>query len=145
MNTRFRYKKWEIRQAFRINRMHVALSKMFLFNAYYYKDNKTNLSCLGDIFVVSIKLMSIPPRCNKLQNNNLILRLCNYYVPGHYPSSCLYPDDVDFLNWPNSSSRTMVLWSTQPLTEMNTRTLPGGKGRLARRADNLTAICELMV
>jgi hypothetical protein len=25
---------------------------------------------------------------------------------------------------------------------MSTRNLPGGKGRLARKADNLTAICE---
>jgi hypothetical protein len=36
----------------------------------------------------------------------------------------------------------MALESTQPLTEMNTRNLPAGKGRLAREADNLTAICE---
>jgi hypothetical protein len=34
------------------------------------------------------------------------------------------------------------LGSTQPLTEMSTRNLPGGKGRLALKADNLTAICE---
>jgi hypothetical protein len=36
----------------------------------------------------------------------------------------------------------MALGSTQPLTEMSTRNLPGGKGRPAREADNLTAICE---
>jgi hypothetical protein len=36
----------------------------------------------------------------------------------------------------------MALGSTQPLTEMSTRNLPGGKGRPARKADNLTAICE---
>jgi hypothetical protein len=35
----------------------------------------------------------------------------------------------------------MALWSTQPLTEMSTR-FPGGEGWLARKADNLTAICE---
>jgi hypothetical protein len=37
---------------------------------------------------------------------------------------------------------------TQPLTEMSTRILPGGgggKGRPARGADNLTAICEPIV
>jgi hypothetical protein len=39
----------------------------------------------------------------------------------------------------------MVLGSTQPLTEMSTRNLPGGKGRPARRADNLSAICEPIV
>jgi hypothetical protein len=38
-----------------------------------------------------------------------------------------------------------ALWpwgSTRSLTEMRTRNLPGGKGRPARRADNLTAICD---
>jgi hypothetical protein len=38
-----------------------------------------------------------------------------------------------------------ALWplgSTQPLTEMSTRNLPGDKRRPARKADNLTAICE---
>jgi hypothetical protein len=39
----------------------------------------------------------------------------------------------------------MALGSTQPLTEMGTRNLPGGKGRLARKADNLTTICEPIV
>jgi hypothetical protein len=36
----------------------------------------------------------------------------------------------------------MALGSTQPATEMSTRNLPGGKGRPACKADNLTAICE---
>jgi hypothetical protein len=35
----------------------------------------------------------------------------------------------------------MALGSTQPLTEMSTRNLPGGEGRQVRKAD-LTAICE---
>jgi hypothetical protein len=39
----------------------------------------------------------------------------------------------------------MVLGSTQPLGEMSPKNLPGGKGRLARKADNLTAICEPIV
>jgi hypothetical protein len=39
----------------------------------------------------------------------------------------------------------MALGSTQRLTEMSTRNLPGGKGRPARGADNLTAICEPIV
>jgi hypothetical protein len=33
----------------------------------------------------------------------------------------------------------MALGSTQPLTEMSTRNLPGGKERAAHKADNLTA------
>jgi hypothetical protein len=36
----------------------------------------------------------------------------------------------------------MALGSTQPLTEMSTGNLPGGKGRPGRGADNLTTICE---
>jgi hypothetical protein len=39
----------------------------------------------------------------------------------------------------------MALVSTQPLTEMSTRNLPGGKERPARKSDNLTAICEPIV
>jgi hypothetical protein len=52
------------------------------------------------------------------------------------------PDEVNFFNLPNLSSCTMALGSTQRLTEMSTRNLPGGKKRLARRADNLAATCE---
>jgi hypothetical protein len=39
----------------------------------------------------------------------------------------------------------MALGSTLPLTEMSTRNLPVRKGRPARKADNLTAICEPIV
>jgi hypothetical protein len=39
----------------------------------------------------------------------------------------------------------MTLVSTLSLTEMNTRNLPGGKGRPMRKADSLTAICEPIV
>jgi hypothetical protein len=39
----------------------------------------------------------------------------------------------------------MALGSTQPLTEMSTRNLPGVKGQPAHKADNLTAICEQIV
>jgi hypothetical protein len=38
----------------------------------------------------------------------------------------------------------MALGSTQPLTEMSTRNLPGGKEWPAREAD-FTAICEPIV
>jgi hypothetical protein len=48
-------------------------------------------------------------------------------------------DEVDFFNLPSFSSRTMVLGSTQPLTEMSTSKLPGGKKRPARRAENVGA------
>jgi hypothetical protein len=39
----------------------------------------------------------------------------------------------------------MALGSTQPLKEMSTRNIPWGKERPARKADNLTAICEATV
>jgi hypothetical protein len=53
------------------------------------------------------------------------------------------PDEVNkFFNLPNPSSRTMALRLTPSLAEMSTRNLSGGKGRLARKADKLTAICE---
>jgi hypothetical protein len=50
------------------------------------------------------------------------------------------PDEMDFFQFP--SSRITALGSTQPLTEMGTTNLPGGKKWPARRADNLTAIYE---
>jgi hypothetical protein len=36
------------------------------------------------------------------------------------------PNEIGFFNWLNPSSHTMVLGSTQPLTEMSTRSLPKG-------------------
>jgi hypothetical protein len=39
----------------------------------------------------------------------------------------------------------MALESTQRLTEMSNKNLPGVKGRPAREADNLTAVCEPIV
>jgi hypothetical protein len=39
----------------------------------------------------------------------------------------------------------MALGSTQRLTEMSTRNIPGGEGRPAYKADNLTAIYEPIV
>jgi hypothetical protein len=69
--------------------------------------------------------------------------------PGHYAKSQnvagSIPDVIGFFNVPNPSSRTVDLDSTQPLTELITRNLPGGKGWSAHKADNLTAICELIV
>jgi hypothetical protein len=53
------------------------------------------------------------------------------------------PDGVSgFFNCANPSSSTMALGSNQPLTEMSTINLPGIKGCLVCKADNLTAICD---
>jgi hypothetical protein len=51
---------------------------------------------------------------------------------------------LGFFNLPNPSSCNMAPGTTQPLTEMSTRNLPGGKGQPVRKAD-LTAICELII
>jgi hypothetical protein len=58
--------------------------------------------------------------------------------PGRSPIKC--PGWGGFLNLRNPSSRTLALVSSHPLTEMNTRNFPGGKKRLARRADNLVTM-----
>jgi hypothetical protein len=56
------------------------------------------------------------------------------------------PDEViGIFSWPISSTRTMALGSIQLLIEMSTRKFPGGKGRPARKVENLTAICEPIV
>jgi hypothetical protein len=49
---------------------------------------------------------------------------------------------IGFFNWPNPSSCIMGLRSTQPLREMSTRNLPGGKGCPVLKPNNLTTICE---
>jgi hypothetical protein len=71
----------------------------------------------------------------------------------HYATSRKFagsnPDEViEFFNLPNPSIRTMALGSTQPLTEMRTRNLPGGLrlttsppsvSRLSRKCASLDA------
>jgi hypothetical protein len=47
-----------------------------------------------------------------------------------------------FFNCPNHSRHATALRSNQPLTELSARNLPGGKGQLVHKAENLTAICE---
>jgi hypothetical protein len=61
-------------------------------------------------------------------------------------SSVRFPmRSLDFFNLPNPSSRTMALRSTQPLTEMSARNIPGGKEQPEHKGDNLIAICEPIV
>jgi hypothetical protein len=72
------------------------------------------------------------------------------FISGHAVATSrkvagLIPNEViGSFDWSNPSSRTMALGSTQPLTEMGTRNLRRGK-RPARKADNITAICEPIV
>jgi hypothetical protein len=63
------------------------------------------------------------------------------YTWGHYATSrkvaaSIPSEAIGFFNWPNPSSRTMALRSTQPLTEMSTRNVPVDKWRPARKAEN---------
>jgi hypothetical protein len=51
---------------------------------------------------------------------------------------------IFFFNLPHHSSLTVAQSSTRPLTEMSTRNLPGIKGSRSRKADSLTAICDLI-
>jgi hypothetical protein len=56
-------------------------------------------------------------------------------------SRVLFPTrTLDFFKLSHLSSRTVALGLTQLLTEMSIRNIPGGKGRPAHKADNLTAI-----
>jgi hypothetical protein len=68
-----------------------------------------------------------------------------HYATSQKVAGSIPNEVIGFFNCPNPSSCTMTLGSTQTLTEMNTRNLPGGKGRLAHKADNLTAICETII
>jgi hypothetical protein len=63
---------------------------------------------------------------------------------GHYAGSILV-EVTEIFNRFNLSSRNRALGSTQPLREMRTGNLPGGKGRSSRKAGNLTAICDPIV
>jgi hypothetical protein len=49
---------------------------------------------------------------------------------------------IRFFSLPNPCGRTMAPGSTQSLTEMSTRNLPGSNGRTACKADNTATICQ---
>jgi hypothetical protein len=60
-------------------------------------------------------------------------------------ASSIRDEVIGYLNLSNPSRRTVAPGSTQPLTVMSTRNLPGGKERPVRKADNLNAICDPIV
>jgi hypothetical protein len=51
---------------------------------------------------------------------------------------------LDFFNCPNPSSRAVALGSTQPLAEMSTRNLPGGKVRLTASPPSVSRLSKKM-
>jgi hypothetical protein len=61
-----------------------------------------------------------------------------YYATSRKVTGSIPEEVIAFFDLPNPSWRTMVISSTEPLTEMSTRNLPGGKEGPARKADNLT-------
>jgi hypothetical protein len=64
--------------------------------------------------------------CVKMVGQNLKV-LCHHHVSNFEDIQYfITPDEADFFNLPNPSSRTLAPGSTQPLTEMCTRNLPGG-------------------
>jgi hypothetical protein len=66
----------------------------------------------------------------------------SHYATSQQVAGWIPGEVIGFFNLPNPFSHTMVLGSTQPLTEMSTRNFPGGKEWPAHKADNLNAICE---
>ena len=70
------------------------------------------------------------------------LRCCatNRKVAGSIPA-CV----TGIFHWHNASDRTMVLGSTQPLTEMSTRSISWGSRRPVRKADNLPPSCAVVM
>jgi hypothetical protein len=68
-----------------------------------------------------------------------------YFIPLRKVVGSIPNEVIGFFNLPNPSSRTMSLGSTQPLTEMSTRNLPGDEEQPVRKADNFTAICEPII
>jgi hypothetical protein len=65
-----------------------------------------------------------------------------YYVTSRKVGVRLPMKSFDFFNWPNPSSCTMALRSTQPLTIMSTRNFPGRKGQPTCKADKFTTLSE---
>jgi hypothetical protein len=80
-----------------------------------------------------------------INNFSQLVNPLRHYATSRNVAGSIPDEAIGFFNWPNPSCRTMSLESSQPLREMSTRNLSGGKGRPELMADNLTTICELSV
>jgi hypothetical protein len=61
----------------------------------------------------------------------LLYAWLRYYATSRKVADSIPNEVIGIFNWRNPSSRIMILGSIQPLTEMSTRNLPGGKERPA--------------
>jgi hypothetical protein len=122
------------------------ISKIYFYPEYSRSTNKNNIKQLQCTFLSKFDYLSLK-NCPRAAIDNS----CSYGLMGtwlrHYATrrkiAGSIPNEVTgFFNRSNPPSRNMALGSAQPLTQMSTRNLPGDKGRLARRADNLTTNCE---
>jgi hypothetical protein len=96
-----------------------------------------------NLFVVCITCLDFCSVCG------LVVRVPSYRSRGPGFDSRRYQifwEVVSLERGPLSLVRIIEeLGSTQSLTQISTKNLPGGKGRPERKSDNLTAICEPIV
>jgi hypothetical protein len=71
-----------------------------------------------------------------------VVRWFSHYTTSRKVTGSIPDEFTGFFNSPNPSGRIMALGLTQPLKEMSTGIFLGGKERPARKADNLTIVCE---
>jgi hypothetical protein len=71
--------------------------------------------------------MNIVRGWNTVGHSNGLQRGClRHYATSRMVAGSIPDEVIEFFDSPNPSSRTMTMGSTQPLTEMSTRNLPGG-------------------
>jgi hypothetical protein len=76
------------------------------------------------------KVSQQSPPCKPQRNlNRLYSSWLRHYDTSWKVAGSITDEVIGFFNSPNPSSHTMALVSTQPLTEMSTRDLPGSKRR----------------
>jgi hypothetical protein len=98
---------------------------------------------LRSFFLTSFQIISNYLPVSKLRRQALVQ--LRHYATSWKVTGSIIEEAIDFFNWPNPSSHTMSLGSTQPVAEMSTRKLPGSKGQPTLKPNNLTAICEPIV
>jgi hypothetical protein len=76
-----------------------------------------------------VQLLTVPANNNrkiKANTNRIInILLLRHYATRRKVAGLVSDEVITVFNLPNPSNRTMALGSTQPLTEMSTRNLPG--------------------